>query len=255
MKKIISLICAIILTLSISAQTGFKDAVDFNCTDEYGTNVHLFDILDDGQYALLYFFWNDGNNSEIIDPCIAETYYYFGANQDEVFFIGIDPTADSLKIDTWKQKYQVDFPVIHPFTDGTNVHVICENLYNVIIMPRVMLIAPNRKIVIEDIWPITSTQQLIDEIKAAMDEDYKPTAIAELNDNEIRIYPNPASTEIKITSKHNSEADVKIYDMTGRCVKEVHISNINDATINISDIKTGIYFIDVNGKIEKLVIE
>ena len=67
MKKIISLICAIILTLSISAQTGFKDAVDFNCTDEYGTNVHLFDILDDGQYALLYFFWNDGNNSEIIE--------------------------------------------------------------------------------------------------------------------------------------------------------------------------------------------
>ena len=56
MKKIISLICAIILTLSINAQTGFKDAVDFNCTDEYGTNVHLFDILDDGQYALLYFF-------------------------------------------------------------------------------------------------------------------------------------------------------------------------------------------------------
>ena len=122
-------------------------------------------------------------------------------------------------------------------------------------MPRVMLIAPNRKIVIEDIWPITSTQQLIDEIKAAMDEDYKPTAIAELNDNEIRIYPNPASTEIKITSKHNGEADVKIYDMTGRCMKEVHVSDISKATINISDIDKGLYLININGSFEKLIIE
>ena len=253
MKKIISLICAIILTLSINAQTGFKDAVDFNCTDEYGTNVHLFDILDNGQYALLYFFWNDGNNSEIIDPCIAETYYYFGANQDEVFFIGIDPTADSLEIDTWKQKYQVDFPVIHPFTEGTDVHVICEDLYNVVIMPRVMLVAPNRKIVIEDIWPIESTQQLIDEIKDAMDEEYKPTAITELNDNEISVYPNPATSEINITSRLNGEADVRIYDLTGRCVKDIRV--YDNSTINISDIDNGVYFIDVNGKVEKLVVE
>lgn len=257
MRKFLSLVFVLMFcfNFNVKAQTSPSEAADFNCIDDLGRNVHLFDILDNGQYALLYFFWNDGDNSETLDPCIAETYYYFGANQDEVFFIGIDPTADSLKIDTWKQKYQVDFPVIHPFTEGTDVHVICENLYNVIIMPRVMLIAPNRQIVIEDIWPIESTQQLIDEISAAMDEDYKPTAIAELNDNEIRIYPNPASTEIKITSQLSGEANVKIYDMTGRCVKDVIVNDINNATINTSEIDKGVYFIDVNGRVEKLVIE
>lgn len=82
----------------------------------------------------------------------------------------------------------------------------------------------------------------------------QPDAIEELSAS-FKLYPNPASTEITITSQHNGEADVKIYDMTGRCVKEVYISNINNATINISDIEKGIYFINVNGKVEKLVVE
>lgn len=256
MRKFLSLVFVLMFcfNFNVKAQTSPSEAADFNCIDDLGRNVHLFDILDNGQYALLYFFWNDGDNSETLDPCIAETYYYFGANQDEVFFIGIDPTADSLKIDTWKQKYQVDFPVIHPFTEGTDVHVICENLYNVIIMPRVMLIAPNRQIVIEDIWPIKSTQQLIDEISAAIAEG-GTIGIGELQDNGYMICPNPATSEIKITTDMKGAANVKIYDMTGRCVKDVIVNDINNATINTSEIDKGVYFIDVNGRVEKLVIE
>ena len=82
----------------------------------------------------------------------------------------------------------------------------------------------------------------------------KPDGIEELSSS-FNIYPNPASTEIKITSQLNGDADVRIYDMTGRCMKEVRISNINDATINISDIDKGLYLININGSFEKLIIE
>lgn len=80
-----------------------------------------------------------------------------------------------------------------------------------------------------------------------------PDGIEELSST-FNIYPNPASSEINITSHHNGEADVRIYDMTGRCVKEVHLSS-NKATINISDIEKGLYLININGKIEKLVVK
>ena len=82
----------------------------------------------------------------------------------------------------------------------------------------------------------------------------QPDGIEELSSS-FNIYPNPASTEINITSQLNGEAYVKIYDLTGRCVKDIHVSDISEATINISDIKKGIYFIDVNGKVEKLIVE
>ena len=82
----------------------------------------------------------------------------------------------------------------------------------------------------------------------------KPDGIEELSSS-FKIYPNPASTEIKITSQLNGEADVRIYDMTGRCVKDIHVNDMNNATINISDIDNGLYLININGSFEKLIIE
>ena len=51
----------------------------------------------------------------------------------------------------------------------------------------------------------------------------------------------------------NGNANVKIFDMTGRCVKDVNI--VDDAVVDIKDLNTGIYFVNVNGKVEKLVVK
>mgnify|MGYP003290467948 CR=1 FL=1 len=82
----------------------------------------------------------------------------------------------------------------------------------------------------------------------------KPDGIEELSSS-FKLYPNPASSEINITSQLNGEADVRIYDMTGRCVKDIHVNDMNNATINISDIDNGLYLININGSFEKLIIE
>ena len=68
------------------------------------------------------------------------------------------------------------------------------------------------------------------------------------------IYPNPASSEVKIISIMNGEANVAIYDLTGRCVKNIRVADISNATINVSDINKGVYFINVNGNVEKLIV-
>jgi len=43
--------------------------------------------------------------------------------------------------------------------------------------------------------------------------------------------------------------------MTGRCVKNVVVSDMSNATINVEDLNQGVYFMNINGVIEKLVIE
>jgi hypothetical protein len=64
---------------------------------------------------------------------------------------------------------------------------------------------------------------------------------------------------ISIKSALNGEAQVSIFDMTGRCVKEVTVENMNNATINVEDLNKGVYFVSVqqdrNHNIQKLVIE
>jgi hypothetical protein len=82
-----------------------------------------------------------------------------------------------------------------------------------------------------------------------------PEGNIEIAENNFNIYPNPATSEVKITSAMNGEAEINIFDMTGRCVKNIRVANINDATINVSDINKGVYFINVAGNIEKLIIK
>ena len=72
------------------------------------------------------------------------------------------------------------------------------------------------------------------------------------------INPNPATTTIFIESALNESAQVSIIDLTGRCVKEVVISN-TVSSINIEDVESGVYFISVqqgdNNYVEKLVVK
>ncbi|MGZ4033518.1 MAG: T9SS type A sorting domain-containing protein [Bacteroidia bacterium] len=65
-------------------------------------------------------------------------------------------------------------------------------------------------------------------------------------DNSISIYPNPASENITInftsSSKNNS---LKIYDVTGRLVKNISNVKSGESSINISDLKNGLYLLNL----------
>jgi len=180
---------------------------------------------------------------------IAEAYHHFGDNQNDVYFVGVAPSDDSLSVDGWRETYDVDFPVIHWFTEGSTAQMICED-YGVNMFSTAVLIAPNHKILIDNIWPITSGQNLIDELEDAM----ATIGVAESNENIFNIYPNPASDYVKINSDVNFVKEVNIFDMTGRCIKSTIINDAN-TTINIEDLNQGVYFININGKVEKLIVE
>jgi hypothetical protein len=73
------------------------------------------------------------------------------------------------------------------------------------------------------------------------------------------IYPNPAQSMINIESSLNGEAQVNIFDMTGRSVKQVSVADMSNVTINVENLNKGVYFISIqqdrNHNIQKLVIE
>lgn len=83
----------------------------------------------------------------------------------------------------------------------------------------------------------------------------KNEGFAELENAKFNIYPNPATSTIFVES--TSDAQVSIIDLTGRCVKEVEITE-NISAINIEDINKGVYFIMVQSEnnriVEKLIV-
>jgi hypothetical protein len=377
MRKFLSLIVVLMLAFNVKAQgLAITEAADFTFSDN-GTEKTLFEVLDNGQHALLYFFNYQSEVSEEKAPIINGVYNSLGMNQEDVYLIGLDPANESILLNNWAVITDVKYPLVAK----DKAYYISQTYGGQwgVMMPALVLIAPNHDIILEEIWPITSADQVVgiineniggsnDEPEEPGDEPEEPeepgdepeepeypeettvpaapvinvyaensglvvveweaveTAIfyyvyyngslvgdgqvmgteveilvnpettycftvtavntvgesehsneacattpaeegeepetpenpegnIEIAENNFNIYPNPATSEVKITSAMNGEAEINIFDMTGRCVKNIRVANINDATINVSDINKGVYFINVAGNIEKLIIK
>lgn len=68
------------------------------------------------------------------------------------------------------------------------------------------------------------------------------------NSFELLMFPNPASYEVHF----NLKDDYKLFDISGRLVKQFN----NTSTINVSDLKTGLYMVsNSNGQSKKLLVD
>ena len=157
MKKVFTLILALAMGFGLKAQCPLTTAVDFTATDCHGTEVHLFDILDGGQYVLIDFFFVNCGPCQQATPKVVESYYAMGCNMHDVFYMEISDRDSDAACQNWCQNYGVEYPTIGGPAGGSG---IC-NTYQIGAFPTVILIAPDRQILINDLWPINNAQTVI----------------------------------------------------------------------------------------------
>ena len=157
MKKLITLFLALAFGFGLKAQCPLTQAVDFTATDCHGTEIHLFDILDGGQAVLVDFFFASCVPCQQATPKVVESYYAMGCNQHDVFYMEISDRDSDAVCQNWCQNYGVEYPTISGPAGGGG---IC-NTYQIAAFPTVILIMPDRSIVIQDLWPINSAQNVI----------------------------------------------------------------------------------------------
>jgi len=157
MKKVFTLILALAFGFGLKAQCPLTTAVDFTATDVHGTEGHLFDILDGGQYVLIDFFFTTCGPCQQATPKVVESYYAMGCNMHDVFYMEIATGDSEAACLNWVNTYGVEYPTISGEAGGTQ---IC-NQYQIPAYPTVILIMPDRSIVINDLWPINNAQTVI----------------------------------------------------------------------------------------------
>lgn len=157
MKRIFTFIFAIALNLNVFAQCGITTAVDFTATDCHGTEVHLFDILDSGQYVLIDFFFTTCGPCQQATPKVVDSYYLMGCNMHDVYYMEISPSDGDAACQNWANNYGVEYPTIGTGSMGST---IC-NQYQIDAYPTLILIAPDRNILIRDLWPISNAQTIV----------------------------------------------------------------------------------------------
>ena len=89
---------------------------------------------------------------------------------------------------------------------------------------------------------------------AIIDNDW--INVAETEDVNVMIYPNPAKDVVKVTTVNGQQSTVKVYNTLGMLVEEIEI-NSNETEINVSDYNPGIYFFNIqteNGNVTKKIV-
>ena len=163
MKKLVTLLLALAIGFGLKAQCPLTQAIDFTATDCHGTEVHLFDILDGGQYVLIDFFFTSCGPCQQATPKVVESYYAMGCNMHDVFYMEISDRDSDAACQNWANTYGVEYPTIGGPAGGST---ICgTSMYNIPAFPTVILIAPDRSIVIQDLWPINNAQTIINALE------------------------------------------------------------------------------------------
>ena len=147
MKKILALVIIAILGFNVKAQTSLTEAVDFTGIDCYGEEtINLFEILDRGQHVLIDFYYYQCTPCQRVVPYVVEAYEAFGCNNHDVFFMEVTHYDNDEICQWWAEKYGVGYPTISK--DGGGVEI--RAAYNIPSFPSLVLIAPDRKILLQD---------------------------------------------------------------------------------------------------------
>jgi hypothetical protein len=257
MKKIYPLIVAFLLSVGVTrGQTDLTTAVDFTVTDVNGNSHNLFSILNAGKYVCIDFYFVTCAPCAIHSPRFRQAYLNFGCNTQEIFFMSIDNTGNDDAVRAFADTVfggPPGFPQISGLQGGgAAIHAT----YAIHYYPTFVLIAPNRQVVEQDMWPISSAASFT---AYFADHGIQPSACAiGINEVEsaegIRIFPTPADRWLTIESGHDIQS-VIIYDMPGKkCIEKNFYPGIRKETLDMKALLPGIYLVEVRDRENNPVI-
>lgn len=223
-------------------------AFDFTATDCHGNEIHLFDILDRGQYVLVEAFYYSCPGCHLIAPNVVDSYYRYGCNEEDIFYIEVNEVDGIGTCLQWCEEYGVEFPVISRYGGGTEIY----DLYHLVGAPDYFLIAPDHSIIFahtdypfEYQFSFTDLQSVIDAYEAiGIEEHLCYVDVNDSNEQNDNIFPNPADVFVNLSVEGSSM--IRVYNAMGQLM-DAFIAGNQQVKIETSHYPAGLYFVQVDG--------
>ena len=245
MKKFFSSLFVVFIFITSQAQTPLDTAPDFSVRDLESNTHHLYEHLDAGKYVVLDFFTTNCQSCQIFAPKFSSSYEYFGCNFSNVIHLGINYGADNIDVVEFNELWGVIYPSASGLSGGGNKVALA---FEVISFPSIILIAPDRTIVNQQLWnSAVSPEELLEGLNEAIISAGGIPLLCTVDTEQI---PSPkkqqlsatniSSGEVMITNHHEltSGMDLLVYSADGRLV---YNRPMNKNVLNIN-LKPGIYF-------------
>lgn len=265
MKKILLYfsLCAVSFQLT-TAQTTLTTAVNITGTDINGNPYDLFTSLNAGKYVVVDFLFTNCGPCQNCAPKLWQAFTDYGCNGPgaQIEFISINRDDNNATMHAWEASYMNatgPYPIAFSGTQGgpSGGPQTFNSTYGISAFPTMILIAPNKTILEQDMWPINTAADFTTYFQA---HALNPTPCqvgvteAEKAGNAFSVGPVPASEKVTFKSEAYEFSDIKIVDLTGKTVYQFKAENkIKSLDIDISKFESGIYFaeVSINGIIFK----
>lgn len=228
-KRFYLTLISLFLIGCIQAQTQLTVAKDFSAKDLEGNTHHLFDYLDSNKYVLIDFFTASCGSCQTYAHEVNAAYNDFGCNTGNVIFLGINWGSNNAVVHNFDSIYGAFFPSISGTQGGGNRAV---DSFQVLSYPTVILIAPDRQILLQYIWP--PSQSVLDSIITAhggvmqnCNVGVDPFPVQE-TESSLLVWPNPASDNVNITVKASPGAEVSIFTSQGKLIRKLKSADFTE---------------------------
>lgn len=228
--------------VSDTVSIGFE-APDFVAVDCNRNDIHLYDILDGGQYVFIDFFHYTCGPCRELMPFVEESYYYYGCNDKDVFYMEISSDNVSLCLQ-WCEEFGVEYPTISKEDGGGEI----RSAYCIPGDPFFMLIAPDRSIVLSSWYnfEFDDFQSIVDAFAPFDIQVYQCHHYVEENDDtHVSLFPNPADGFVILSVKGSSM--IQVYNTIGQLM-DSFIAGNQQVRVETGNYPEGLYFVQVDGK-------
>lgn len=225
-----------------NAQVGVETAPDFTAKDIAGKQHHLYEYLDAGSFVVIDFFTTNCGPCQTYASHVSASYEYFGCNSGNVVFLGINWGSDNEAVEAFDLLWGASYPSISGLQGGGNAVV---DLFQVLSYPSVILIAPDRSILNNHIWPPETDS--INTLVLNAGGLPNPCTV----DVENHILPSSANLRILQSGYGNVQLEVsqlsgpggllQVFGSDGRLVASWNLSG-NEHSFHLPVLKQGIYF-------------
>ena len=256
MKQLITFLSAFLLFVNLGrSQVAITVAPDFTVTDIHGEQHHLYSLLDEGKYVMidLYAYW--------CGPCcqtapeIKKVYEDYGCNTGDLFVIGLEADGTIEQCETFETN--CGSAGGHPVASGLQGSGSeAVDAFAPLAFPTIILVAPDRSIIQQDIWPFSSA--VADNILSQLELEKMEcgtvsgqSSLAPEFFGQVKVSPNPFRSRFLLDFEMEESAplQLQVTNALGQVVLQrnegAHTAGRQQLWVEAEALPNGLYFIQI----------